>query len=141
MRASSCDPVAVLPRPRAAFACLAGVLALALLVGCPGPAEDTAPVEVDAAPLSDAGAPRRPTRRYYLARTAERCEVYSIDRDLVSPAERTACPQELQVGERIRIAGSTCMREGRPERTQPVVCPGALMKAEQRDRDARDAGG
>jgi hypothetical protein len=134
--------VAALWLPRAAFARLAQALALTLLAGCPGAVEDTAPAEVaSAAPPSDAGAPRRPTRRYYLARTAERCEVHSIDRDLVSPAERTPCPQELQVGERIRIVGSTCMREGLPERTQPVVCPGALMRAEQRDREVRDGGG
>jgi hypothetical protein len=139
VRVSSPDPVEA---PRAAFARLAQALALVALAGCPGPAEDMAPAEAaSAAPPQDAGAPRRPTRRYYLARTAERCEVYSIDRDIVSPAERTACPQELQIGERIRIAGKTCMREGRPERTEPVVCPGALMKAEQRDREARDAGG
>jgi hypothetical protein len=134
--------MAALRRPRAAFARLAQALVLALLAGCPGPAENTAPAEVTSAqPPSDAGAPRRPTRRYYLARTSERCEVYSIDRDLVSPAERTPCPQELQIGERIRIVGSTCLREGLPERTQPVVCPGALMRAEQRDREGRDGGG
>jgi hypothetical protein len=121
---------------RAALALVLGALA-----GCQGSGDDAAPAEVaSAAPLPTAAAPRRPTRRHYLARTAERCEVYSVDLDLVSPAERTVCPQELQIGERIRIAGKTCMREGRPERTQPVVCPGALMKAEERDREARDAG-
>ncbi|UQA62516.1 hypothetical protein [Polyangium aurulentum] len=132
MRVSSCDPVAALR-----------LLALALvaLAGCQGSGDDAAPAEVAAsAPLPTTSAPRRPTRRHYLARTAERCEVYSVDRDVVSPAETTPCPQELQVGERIRIAGMTCLREGRPERTQPVVCPGALTKAEERDREARDAG-
>ncbi|MDC0741242.1 hypothetical protein [Polyangium mundeleinium] len=71
--------------------------------------------------------PRRPTIRHYLARTAERCEVYSVDRDAVSPATRTPCPPDLQIGERIRVMGKSCMREGSTERTQPVVCPGALL--------------
>ncbi|HVK66195.1 MAG TPA: hypothetical protein VM694_17045 [Polyangium sp.] len=71
--------------------------------------------------------PRRPTIRHYLARTAERCEVYSVDRDAVSPATRTPCPPDLQIGERIRVMGKSCMREGSRERTQPVVCPGALL--------------
>lgn len=118
------------------------LVAALLVAGCHSEASTAPP---DAAPVIDAGAPdaalpRRPTRRYYLGRNAERCEVYSIDGDVVSPAERTPCPQELAVGERIRLAGKTCLREGRPDRTQPVVCPGALVTAEEKDRTERDGG-
>jgi hypothetical protein len=98
------------------------------------PEETPAPL-ASAASAPDAGPLRRPTRRHYLARTAEQCEVYSVDLDIVSPAERTPCPQDLQVGERIRVAGKACFREGQPDRSQPVVCPGPLMKADQRERD------
>ncbi|MBK9264514.1 MAG: hypothetical protein IPM54_32605 [Polyangiaceae bacterium] len=107
--------------------------------------QDSAAPEVHVAPAtsavpsasaSAAAAPRRPTSRHYLARTTDRCEVYSVEGDRVSPAERTPCPQDLEVGERIRVAGKTCLREGRRERSRPVVCPGPLLA-----RGQPDAGG
>ncbi|MDI1448529.1 hypothetical protein [Polyangium sp. 6x1] len=108
------------------------LLLAALLPACRGgdSAEPSpAPPEPTASAAPSAAMPRRPTIRHYLARTAERCEVYSVDRDAVSPATRTPCPQDLQVGERIRVTGKSCLREGSTERTQPVVCPGALLSA------------
>ena len=96
-----------------------------------GESAETAPPppEVSASAAPSAPPPRRPTIHHYLARTAERCEVYSVDRDVVSPATRTPCPQDLLVGERIRVMGKSCMREGNTERTAPVVCPGVLLSA------------
>lgn len=103
--------------------------------------DGSAPVEVRVAPAISAApsatatpaAPRRPKLRHYLAHTEERCEVYSVDGDQVSPAERVPCPQDFEVGERIRVAGKTCLREGKQERVRPVVCPGPLLLRERRD--------
>jgi hypothetical protein len=47
----------------------------------------------------------------------------------------TPCPLFLEVGERIRVAGKTCVREGGgPDRTEPVVCPDPLTNFEIHDR-------
>ncbi|MDI1432917.1 hypothetical protein [Polyangium sorediatum] len=108
------------------------LLLAALLPACRGGESTDAaapPPETPPSAAPSAAPPRRPTTRHYLARTAERCEVYSVDRDAVSPATRTPCPPDLHVGERIRVMGKSCMREGSTERRQPVVCPGALLGA------------
>lgn len=103
----------------------------------PGAAESAAPAPPGAAP------PRRPTRRYYLARSLERCVVYSVDGDAISPPFEVPCPQDLARGERLRIAGKTCARESPadPARESPVVCPDPLTNLEKddiaRDRAAR----
>ncbi len=120
-------------------ALLATSLALALaLASCrdggppaPPPATTTSPTTaLDAPPAA-----RRPTRRFYLARTAARCEIYFADPGSVSAPMPTPCPGELQVGERIRVAGKTCVREGgERDRVEPVVCPDALTNFEKRDR-------
>lgn len=34
---------------------------------------------------------------------------------------------ELDIGERIRVAGKTCLREGKESRERPIVCPGQLI--------------
>ena len=53
-------------------------------------------------------------------------------------ARTTPCPLDLQVGERIRIAGKTCLREsGDPARVLPVVCPDPLTNLEKRDLAGR----
>lgn len=77
---------------------------------------------------------RRPVRRYYLARTAARCEIYRVDEEGISAPLVTPCPLELMIGERIRIAGKTCIRESSDaERVEPVVCPDPLTNKEKRD--------
>lgn len=114
-------------------------LLLVALVACkdkrPPPPADVA----SAAPEPDpAASARRPARRYYLARTAARCEIYFADTGSVSPPKPVPCPSELQVGERIRIAGMTCVREGGgPDRVEPVVCPDPLTHLEIEDRGLR----
>lgn len=105
---------------------------------------DATPVEVHVTPAISAvpsaavveTPPRRPSLRHYITRTEERCEVYSVEGDQVSPAERIPCPQDFEVGERIRVAGKTCVRDGKPERVRPVVCPGPLLQRERRDAGA-----
>jgi hypothetical protein len=80
---------------------------------------------------------RRPTRRYYFARAAHRCVVYSVDHDEASAREAFPCPTDLFDGERIRLVGKTCMRESDTEdRREPVVCPEPLTKLEERVRAA-----
>ncbi len=76
---------------------------------------------------------RRPGWRFVFERTGERCVVLRIDdKELVTRGEEAACPVDLQVGERIRLAGMACIREG-PDRarTLPVVCPDPLTNAER----------
>ena len=71
------------------------------------------------------GAPvsaRRPTRRYYLARTADRCEVYSVDGGDFSAPAKTPCPQDLEPGERFRITGRTCIRETTDPPARSLSC-------------------
>ena len=128
---------------------------LAALGGCEGaPAGEGAgaagggaPASGAAAAASGAPAPRRPTRRYYLARSLERCVIYSVDGDAISPPIEVPCPPDLARGERMRIAGKTCTRESPadPAREVPVVCPDPLTNLEKadiaRERAARaDAG-
>lgn len=91
-------------------------------------------------PSASASAPepepsaRRPSRRYYLGRTASRCEIYRVDEAGTSPPTPTPCPLELQVGERLRIVGKTCVRESSdPARVLPSVCPDPLTNKEKRD--------
>jgi hypothetical protein len=100
----------------------------------PPPARDGGEAAVDTVPSA-----RRPTRRYYLERTAERCELYATDSAETTPRASTPCPPDLESGERIRIAGKTCVREGPggAAREQPVVCPDPLTHLEQKERGDR----
>jgi hypothetical protein len=110
--------------------------ALAALAGCKDASPSAGPSHAAAsAPEPEAMASaRRPARRYYLERTAARCEVYRVDEAGTSTPAPTPCPVELLVGERMRIAGKTCMRESSdPERVEPVVCPDPLSNKEKRD--------
>lgn len=140
-------PTSSYPRPglRAARALS---LALLLAAGCreapAGGAADDGPLDgADAAaPGGDGGAPRRPGRRYYFARTSARCEVYRVDGETPSPPEEARCVADLAVGERIRLSGRTCMRESPadPARQVPVLCPDPLRQLEKDDIEAKDAG-
>jgi hypothetical protein len=114
---------------------LLGLSIAACSAGGPAPAP-SATSDARPAPLPSA---RRPTRRYYLARSQDRCEVYSVDGEASPPRTSTPCPPDLEIGERIRLSGKTCMRES-PEgvtREQPVVCPDPLTLLELKDRSAR----
>lgn len=128
----------------------------AVVLALPACADEPATTPVAATPaggVASAGGPatasggapaaiataRRPTRKYYFGRTRERCEVYWVDGDRVSTPAPAPCPADLAVGERIRLAGMTCLREGSsdPAREHPVVCPDPLTNAEKRDRAAK----
>jgi hypothetical protein len=134
------------------------ILAAALALPACHRSAETSPAAASAAPAPEPTtlpSARRPARRYYLERTAARCEIYSRDSDHrpglrsdepssapdpggESPRVQTPCPLDLAVGESIRIAGKTCVRESAdPARVVPVVCPDPLTNREKRDLAAR----
>ena len=96
-----------------------------------------------AAPAPAASAPARPRpapeadARYYLARNADRCEIYSVDGGGSRAAGEPLARPISQPGESFRIAGKTCIRESPdPMREMPVVCPDPLTNEEKKDRKA-----
>ena len=103
--------------------------------GAPDPVVATASAAASAEPPRADVPPRRPTRRYYFDHpTEDRCEVYSVDGATTTPPEAFPCLSDLNVGERVRIAGKTCTRESpERERREPVVCPDPLTNFEKRD--------
>jgi hypothetical protein len=116
---------------------------LSAAAACHGaPSESAAESGAEDASHPAAPASRRPTQRHYLGRTRERCEVYSVDGDAISAPTSVTCPADLQVGERIRLSGRSCIRESPsdPTRNLPLVCPGPLLTGEQAGLAARDAG-
>jgi hypothetical protein len=115
---------------------------LLLLAACnAGPAPTPAPSASARAPAPDrAAAARRPARRWFVGRTASRCEVYRVDEEGIGKGREVPCPQDLEIGERIRLAGKTCLRESSVrDRVEPVVCPGPLIDEDLADQ-ARDGG-
>ena len=118
------------------------VIAVGLVCGACG-GEGSAPPPPEAATatlLPEAPPPRRPTRRYYLARTPDRCEIFSEDGEDRTEPVVTPCPDFMLIGERIRVAGMTCTLENKAqsEREKPVVCPDPLIHFEKTVR--ADAG-
>lgn len=96
--------------------------------------------DVDLDPGVFAGA-RRPSRVHVLARSAERCELLSVEDATRSRPTPTPCPPELLEGERIRFAGDACLREGIADRARPVVCPEPLVEQGLQDRRSADTPG
>lgn len=77
---------------------------------------------------------RRPGWRFVFERTGSRCTVRRIDgNERVTDGDDAPCPTFLQVGDRIRLAGSVCLHERRGAATasRPVVCPDVLTNAEK----------
>lgn len=139
-RAASCD------RSRAVLGVEMGAITIGMIVaiaftiaGCDDPPAPPPAPTIDFPPFSSAAPPRRPTRRYYLARTSDRCEIYAQDGGDRTEPLGTPCPEYLQIGERIRIVGKTCFLENTAsiDRAKPVVCPDPLTQFE---KDLRAAG-
>jgi len=82
----------------------------------------------------------QPTKRYYLAHEGQgKCVLYWEDGDQRSPVRDVRCPRDLERGERIRLTGSTCIREaGSRDRSVPMRCPKKLVNL--KTADLRDAG-
>jgi hypothetical protein len=113
-----------------------------LLAACardPAPPSPASSASARASVAATPDPPRRPAKRWFMSRTPARCEVYAVNAEgeAVFAVEPAPCPRYLEVGERIRIAGKTCMREGSPDpaRLVPVVCPDPLTAAEAADRE------
>lgn len=119
------------------------LFALALLA-CDQPTSPAPPPEADPEPSPEAiGSVRRATETWIMTRTGERCEVTLQEGGEVvyTDPERYACPKDLQIGEWIRIAGKTCIREGGPvERKVPVLCPDYLWYAKRERARLLDGG-
>ncbi|MBI4702409.1 MAG: hypothetical protein HY744_14910 [Deltaproteobacteria bacterium] len=117
-------------------------LALLWLAGCNEPPRAgglTLTRDVSSAAPAPAPSARRPSRHYYLTNDRGRCAVYWTDGEQRSASVPALCPRSLLPGERLRLAGQSCLREGGgPERAVPVRCPGELVRAAQNDWE--DAG-
>lgn len=113
---------------------LAGAALIATFAGACGRNDEFAPPpaeSVEVLPSFDVPA-RRPSVRFYIERTSDRCSVYSLDGDEKSAVKDAPCPEDMLLGERIRIVGMTCVREGAtPDRNLPVVCPTHLLAFEK----------
>lgn len=113
---------------------------VALLAACDAPVggRGAASMDVELDPAQFASA-RRPAETFVLERTGERCEVtMRVGGAIASTWPRSyACPLELEIGERIRLAGMTCERQSPvAERNAPTVCPDYLTNAERDHRRA-----
>lgn len=111
------------------------LVALLALAGCEKKgAAASGPGEIASVAPEPAISARRPTKRYYLVRIDQRCEIYARDGDAMTTPITTPCPPDLAPDERIRIAGKTCTRESADKsREQPVVCPDPLTNEEKKD--------
>lgn len=94
---------------------------------------------LDAPPAGSAASPaasaRRPSRRYLLTHDGAGCAVSWVEGERSAAPEETPCPPDLEAGERIRLTGRTCLREGPdPARVRPVVCPDPLTNLEKYER-------
>lgn len=92
------------------------------------------PLPASAEPLSPSAisSTRPRTRDYYAANEHETCVVYWQEGDERSVPKSIPCPRELEPGERMRLAGRTCMREAvAEERSVPVRCPKQLLYVER----------
>ena len=114
----------------------AALIGVTLSIGCghepPSSAASTT-AAFDPEPIPSA---RRPTKRYFLSRTSERCEIFFEDGEERSEPQLTPCPEYMLIGERIRIAGRACflVNRAQPEREKPVICPDPLTRFEKHDR-------
>lgn len=86
------------------------------------------PVDSIALPRIEMSA-KRPSKRYFVERTSDRCSVYFEENGQRSPSADAPCVQDLLLGERIRLVGSTCVREASTDtRSIPVMCPNELSR-------------
>lgn len=83
---------------------------------------------------------KRPSKRFFVERTSDRCTVYFEEDGRRSPGEDAPCVQDLLLGERIRLLGSTCVREASSEsRSIPVMCPNELARFVRQTNEASAA--
>lgn len=110
--------------------------------GVSAPASSALAVATSASPDESLGLRpgRRPAKSYILAHGATECVVYWEEGDRRSKTLEVRCPRELERGERIRLSGRVCFRQGNSrERDEPVRCPVDLVDLQR--SDTADAGG
>ncbi len=91
----------------------------------------------DPAP-SSFDAVRRPSRSYVVIHRGDGCSVHWLQDGQRSVGKAVPCPRELEAGERMRLAGRTCMRESeRAERNVPIRCNKELFYAEKADQEGQ----
>jgi hypothetical protein len=117
------------------------LLALLLLGGCRGDAPEPAPLAASAQALSSGAvhdvAPA--VHQSFIEYGDKQCRNYLVRDGREQAHTAVRCPRELKPGERLRLAGSTCMRESDdPVRRMPVRCPSVLLTfdADERRKEA-----
>lgn len=79
----------------------------------------------------------RPTRTYWADNDEGRCAIYWEQPEATSRRMTIVCPREIEPGEKMRLAGQSCLRQSpKPERQTPVRCLKALFWMRQADRSA-----
>ena len=87
------------------------------------------------APMTLDHTARRPKKTFWVLNSADRCLVYWTEGERQSTSKPLRCPRALVPGEKLRLAGKTCMRHSsQPERNVPVRCPSELFYAERDER-------
>lgn len=77
----------------------------------------------------------RPAHTVYASNEDGQCEVYWQQGDRRSVGAPIRCPRELEPGERLRLAGSGCLRESAsPERAVPVRCVKPMLYVRDAER-------
>ncbi len=77
-------------------------------------------------------------RTYYAINEEDVCVVYWQEPTRASIRKIIPCPREIDAGERLRLAGRTCMREAAESaRNIPVRCPKQVLAAEYDDRNGQ----
>jgi hypothetical protein len=111
---------------------LAAVALASVVLACESEAPDPARREPAPTVASAVFSARRPARTFFIANDNGACVLYFSEGDKQSKEQWTRCPRDIAPGERMRLAGRTCLRESdRPERRAPVRCPKSLVVAER----------
>jgi hypothetical protein len=98
------------------------------LVACDDAARSVAPAATSAATSTASAEPTG--RRDFLARRQQRCVLYWVRGETIGQEKAVMCPRELEQGERLELAGKTCMRHSTdPDRRVPTRCPKELLAA------------
>lgn len=120
---------------REALAASILLFAVVLAVSACGSRDDEEAVVRVAEPTSEPAwnpVVRRPPWTFTFEKTGPRCTIFRTDAgERKTKIDEAACPVDMEVGERYRLAGKTCLREGGgPAREVPVTCPDSLTNAE-----------
>jgi hypothetical protein len=113
-------------------------LALLCAAGC----EEAPPPPVafgsDASVAIPSASGRLLQRVYVVANRSGECVMYWREGEQTSVEAEIPCPRELEVGERLRYTGRTCMRESSDaSRNLPVRCPKQISHALRDEKNGK----